>query len=505
LTTGTERESHDSLGAHAARPPDSVVRGTLLLSGAQAAQAVAHGVIHIVAANQLSVEAYGRFAVMFLFAIWFGIGANSIIMPGLRKIVSEDATRFRAALTFSARWYAPLLVVLAVALACLAPMLAALFGDPKLAPLFLLVAALMPFSAAMRGGIDLFAALRNFTFSTIIRVAYAFFATVITCRLLLLGAGDFGAVAGLLTGIGIAGTLALALLVRERRRHPRASYPPMKRRAAYWTAISLPSAAAMGLLMSVDILMVKALATDGHAAGLYAGAYSLSRFPFFLVYGLGTALFPRISQAVGQQNVREAGRVIAQALRSLMIVFVPIFFITAASSSEIITFLFTKKYEPVAVHFTLLVGTILFAAIMDIALRVLNAANRPSLSLVMILGVLTLAVAVQLLMIPKFALMGAACGAAVTFFLGAVIGLGLMFLFFRIWPSPLTALRCVAAGSAVCLAGWFWPAPGAWVLAKMAALCMAYAGLLIALGELKRDDLRTITAALFKPGRTKTL
>ena len=109
MTTDSELEQHNGNGAPASRRPESVARGTLLLSAAQAAQVVAHGVIHLVAADLLPVEAYGRFAVVFLLIIWFGIGANSVIMPGLRKIVSEDALRFRAALTFSARWYAPLL------------------------------------------------------------------------------------------------------------------------------------------------------------------------------------------------------------------------------------------------------------------------------------------------------------------------------------------------------------------------------------------------------------
>jgi len=143
-----------------------------------------------------------------------------------------------------------------------------------------------------------------------------------------------------------------------------------------------------------------------------------------------------------------------------------------------------------------LVAAILFASMMEISLRVLNAANRPSLSLVTSVGALVFAVIAQSLMIPRFGLMGAAGAAAVTFVMGAFVGLGLVFLFFRVTLSPGTVLRCLVAGGVVGLGGAFWPAQGPWVLAKLAVLSAAYAVLLLISGELRRDDFR-----LLRPSR----
>ncbi len=155
---------------------------------------------------------------------------------------------------------------------------------------------------------------------------------------------------------------------------------------------------------------MKAMMEDPRAAGLYAAAFSLSRLPMFLLHGVGAAVFPRVSEALERGHRDLARSVSTEAMRFVIVLFVPICFITACSASDILTFVYSARYVEAERALVLLCPAILFAALMQLSWRLVAAANRPHINLLMIYIVLGIAVGLNLVLIPKMGISGAAGG-----------------------------------------------------------------------------------------------
>ena len=63
------------------------------MSAAHAALLFANAAVFVVAGRMLPAGDYGRFMVAFLMLSWINCVVGSTILPGLKKIVSEDAGR----------------------------------------------------------------------------------------------------------------------------------------------------------------------------------------------------------------------------------------------------------------------------------------------------------------------------------------------------------------------------------------------------------------------------
>lgn len=258
----------------AASHPGGAARGTVWLSAAHGALLFGHAAVLIAAGRLLTTEDYGRFAVAFLALSWVTVAVAALLLPGLAKIVSEDAARFPAALAFAGRWYAPAVLVLTLALWLAAAPLARAFGDAGLAPLLSIVAIGAPLVAVGVLGFHLLNALHRFRAASVARARGALVAAAAAGALLLLDRGAAGALLGLVTGAAVGGALLAWQMARAARGVPRLPYAPMARRVAWWTAMSLPALVGLRTLENLDVWLVKGLVPDAEAAGLYAVAWA---------------------------------------------------------------------------------------------------------------------------------------------------------------------------------------------------------------------------------------
>lgn len=475
----------------------TATRGTVLLSAGQACVLISNGVINVVAARVLLKADYGRFANAMLVLAWTNALVAAIVLPGLRKIVSEDHARFPAALSFAGRWHVFVTFAAGVVLFLSARPLALAFGDLRLVPLFQVGAALVPLMGAARLGMSLLTALRCFGSSSLVRASYALCYPIAGCALLLAGYGTVGGVCGAVVAGLAAGALAVELLLRQRSKIEATPYPPMPRRVAYWASVSLPNALGLSVLMVLGMWLVKAMLPDADDAGIYSTAYFVSRVPMFMVIGLSAAVFSNVSRLLEKRRVDNARYVSAQAMRLLLVVFVLVCCATAVSATEMIVFLFSGKYAAAGPCLVVLVPAVFFAAQMQLASRLLGAAHRPGVRLIFTCCVLAVAVVCHVVLIHFFGIQGAAFASLATFAAGAVAGTVLIRRYLGALPPMWTALRCLAAGVLVYAVGWFWPAPGWLVLVKLTGLSALYVAALFALRELRWKD---VLAALQRVG-----
>jgi len=466
------------------------------MSAHHASLLISNALVLIVSARLLSTAAYGRFMIAMLLLSWMTSVISSVVLPGLRKIVSEDAGRFPAALGCAARWYLPVVGLLTVAFCALSPVLSSAFRDPALAGLFLLAGLQIPFVSAICLGKQLLGGVRQFARASLTGTSRALLGAIAACALLLLGRGPTGAMLGLWVGAAGGAAVSVWLLLRQRRRAPHTPYPPMSKRVRHWTAVSLPRTVGMRTVESLDIWLVKALLPASGAAGLYAAAYALARLPLFLVHGLGDAVFPRVSGALEQGDRRLARSIAVEAMRFVMVLFIPISFITAGAAGEIVTLLFSGRYAEAAPSLIVLTPAIFLAGLTHCSLRLVAAAGRPGLAMLVTLALLAIAATGNVLLILHVGMLGAAVASLVTFAGGAAAGTALAYRLLGVLPPARTILRCVVAGAAAGLLAWLWPASGWLVVAKLIAAGLLYLAILLALRELKTEDLGTIKRSI---------
>ena len=475
-----------------ARGSESAARGTVLLSIGQGARVVSSAVIYVIAGRVLSNDDYGRFAVVFVAFSWTGVLLESIVLPGLRKIVSEDERRLRAALAFAARWYLSAALLLGAAFCAAAPVLAGLLGDRQLTWLFVLAGAQLPLLGVVKLAGSLLTGIQHYMAASAVRIAYMCLRALGACALLLLGLGVAGAMAGLGAGALLAAAASAVLLWRASAGLPSAPHPEMRRRVVYWTSVWLPADAAYATLMTLDVWLVKGMMEDPNAAGAYAVAYSLSRVPMFLMFGLGGAVFPRVSAELAQGNAPAARLIAFQAMRFLMIVFVPCCCFFAASAPEAIGFLYSSRYLSAGLSLAILGPAIYCAAQMELGCLLIAAADRPGIRLALTVAVLAVAAVCNVALIPALGMAGAALASLIAFGVGAVAGTALVGRVLRVGPPVRTALRCCLAGGLLYAVSRFWPAQGWVVAAKVPALGALYIAALFALRELRMEDLRMV-------------
>lgn len=272
---------------------------------------VSNGVIHIVAARALATAAYGRFALALLCLSWLSPVAMATILPGLRKIVTEDRNRLPAALTFALKWHSLAMLVLAAVFCGTAPLIARALNDSKLTPLLLLVGLQIPLIGFIWLSVVLLESIQRFLVATAIRSAHSLLRMLGACVCVLLGLGATGGIAGTCVGAALGGMASAFMLLRARAGLTGAPSPGMSQRASYWTAVSLPHVFCSGALLTLDLWFVKGMEPDPAAAGIYAAAYALSHFLLFLGQGLGGAAFPKVSGALAAGEVEVARTVAA--------------------------------------------------------------------------------------------------------------------------------------------------------------------------------------------------
>jgi O-antigen/teichoic acid export membrane protein len=248
--------------------------------------------------------------------------------------------------------------------------------------------------------------------------------------------------------------------------------------------------------------LVKPLVGDA-AAGIYGAAFAASRLPDIMSQGLTGAVFAKVSHALAEGKIAVARSVAVGAMRFVLVVFTPICALTACSSEAIIRILYTRKYIEAAPLLTILVAAICLGAAFKLLLQLLAAADRPGQRMAFVVALLPVSLALNVLLIRHYGLLGAAWASMITMAAGVAVGIVFVFRFLGVWPPVWAALRCGAAAAVACGLGLCWMPGGALVLVKLALLGLLYLGLLALLGEIGAGDLGAVRRSIFRREATE--
>lgn len=241
---------------------------------------------------------------------------------------------------------------------------------------------------------------------------------------------------------------AAAMLYRQHRvrfwpRYESAIFRPLAR-----LAVPFAVAAILARLYSyTDSILLSKLAGDV-AVGLYSIPYKITYAFQFVPLALVAALYPRFSEYFERDQNRLA-YVFERGLKYLLIMVLPIVVGISLLAKDIVLSVYTAEYLNSIIPLQILLAGLIFSYVSFPIGAFLNACGRQTTQTVIVALVLAVNVILNLILIPRFGVAGAALAALAGNILLAVLGYSMLprITFIHHGWLANTALRvCLAAG-----------------------------------------------------------
>jgi len=309
---------------------------------------------------------------------------------------------------------------------------------------------------------------------------------------ILLGFGIPGAVGAYVLSYGLA-LLAASCLSRK---GPTKSAEFSTARLVSFAVPIIIYSGAVALLMNLDMLFVKSLIHDGASAGFYTAAVALTRAPYQIFYAFAITMLPAISRTASGQNLVRGSEYVCRAVKAILVLLAPVAFFVAGSAKEILRFIYSSRYLPAAPPLGILILGITLLSLFSLLAAVITGSGRPKIPMAIACSLVPLDAVLNLCLIPRFGLAGAAAGTTIACLAGLIAAALYVQKKFKGLMSFGIAVKILLSALLLYLVPRFWPMAG-WRLVPCAlVLFILYALLLIALKVVGREELGMARNAL---------
>jgi len=471
----------------------SVARGTLLGFAGQAWHLVTAFVLYAFLARQLGPAGFGQWRVVLSVLGWFEI----ILHSGLIKVATQRIAEAAESSADSARaTYIGQAItgvgVLALMLLLAGPIAGAM-SDPALATLIRVSALDLPIYALFLAATGVLLGEQRFERQIVASIVYATAKLVAVGVLVAVGFSVAGALVGNAIASGVGFAVAFAPLPGGMR--PTKPVGPVLRIMAVASVPFLALSLLEGVGQSADLWLVSAVVANATLVGWYAAATVLAEIPLFLFSGLNRVLFPSVARARAEGDVELASRYAVQAVRLALMITAFAVAVMAATGKQALVLLYSAAfigaYVPLAILMVASMGRVIRASCTE----VLMAHGRRRASIVILVSTVVLELVLLGVLAARYGVVGAAAAAAIAALVGGVWAA--VSLRRTLGSRPvMTLLRCGAAAAVVGLAlAWVDPTPVA-ILVAYPVAAVLYGGMLWVIGEIGRDDVASVRAAI---------
>ena len=384
--------------------------GGLNLVGAVCNQLALFAVISLLA--RLGEQDVGRyascFALLSLLALLSLAGFRSAMTRFVAMHVADgDASRLRGTLRMGLGLTLLAATVIGVVLALLAPWVAAVLGDPSLAPGVRLVGLSIPavtFSDAALAATQGWRTQRPFTL--IGRVFEPLLKLALTAGAIAAGYGFLGAMWAVVIAAWSAAALAGLALRRQLRGTPRANAVYEIREIFGFSMVSWVSALAATGLIWVGTLLLGAIENQ-QEVGLFNVATRLVMLAVFVMAPFNAAFTPHMAHLFHTGQTAEAARAYGSATRWILTLSMPAFIVLVAFPEQLLGYFGPSFATAASVTVILALGQFVSAAAGPCG-TVLNMSGRVRLTMLDNIAALALNVVLNLVLIPEHGVVGAA-------------------------------------------------------------------------------------------------
>lgn len=250
------------------------------------------------------------------------------------------------------------------------------------------------------------------------------------------------------------------------------------------------------LQQSIDLYMIKAMIGDNLEAGYYTANQNIARIPFFALSAFSAILFPGVSKSVSEKAEEVTIRMINSSIKYAVILLLPITVVFSATSSEIISLLYSNQYLPGAQSLSILSISFAFITMTSIFANILNGAGHPNKSaIISTIGVL-LSIFLCLILIPAYGLTGAALATGLSGVLTMSISASLVIKRFKLKVELTKMFYILVSASVIYLLSLNTDFSGFGLLIWYSLMGILYLCILTLLNVVSQNDLAKISVVI---------
>lgn len=378
-----------------------------------------------------------------------------------------------------------------------APAIAYALGDPTLTPLFRISTLIIPAFALASFYFSYYTGLHKFNVQSFLKVSRSIFRVIIIITLAYLYKVE-GSVAGYIIApfmvfliawtideFRVKKELNKKIALQDAKLETSFNYKKLVNYA--WQVVIF--FLAYELLISIDLYLVKGLLKDDYLTGIYNGALTVGRIPYYVFYALTVILLPVVSKSTAEGNLERTAKIISNSLRLMVILLVPSVILMAVFSRPIIKIFYSAKYIDAAYPMAILVVGVGFLTIFYVMSFVMNGAGKTKIPMVISIFGVVLNVVLNYILIKKYALIGSAVATSITSFVIMLIMLYYLYRDFRVSIKILSILKIALAGVLMYFLAQLF-SQGEFIFILWSIILFAfYLLVLYLLKEIKKEDL----------------
>ncbi len=474
-----------SLNKEIQKSQKSMGRGVFYLTSSRIIFAFSGFILHIGLARLLGVEAYGIYGViMALMGITYIIYQPGIY-TAVSKFTSENIEIASPILKTGLRLQACLTIVFALIIFLCAPLLAQLLKDSSLSPYIRLASLIiipMGLNTIYLGSLNGAKFFDKQAFSIIVHatVKVLIIITIIVCGF---------KVKGVIFGLILSAIIATYTARHFCRYDKHDDVFETKKLLAFAVSVVI-YIFCVSSITNLDLLFVKSLLKSNEATGLYTSAANVAKVPFMLFSSFATVLLPSITKAVAINDMELFKKYIHQTLRYMFLGLVPLIFLLSSSAKEVIEILYSGKFSGAIIPFSILVFGLSFSVILSVLSTVVIGSGSPRVAMTFAIILLPMDIALNLFLIPRYGLVGAASATTLTFLGGCVMTGLYIYTRFKILMNFSSSLKILFASVIIYILSVKYPFHGLWIILQFILLFLLYAFILLILKEVSKADIK---------------
>ena len=394
-----------------------IIKGTVYLTIAQVIFVFVGYVIHVGLGRILGPADYGTYAVVISLLTVANLLLTTGVPQAVSKFISENASKKSVVLSKAFKLQLISSICVFFIYFFLAKKIALLLKDENLTNYIRISSFAIPFYALYALIVGYFNGLREYRKQAFNQIVYFIAKPILIFSLVFIGFNTFGAVTGFALS-PIVGLVAGVLLIHSDFDGGVFSLKKIVHFATPFTIFSV----ATSLILSLDLFSVKALLPgSSQASGFYSAASMIARVICYLPGALSTALFPAISDSTYNLDVERTKRYITKSFKLLVLFLFPVASIMAASSKQLVTALYSSSFLPASIPLKILSFGMAIYALFNLFLIIISGTGKPKTAMYHSLLVLFAAFFLNIFLVPKFQLVGAAWATTLASMIGVTI------------------------------------------------------------------------------------
>lgn len=457
------------------------LRGTFFLSISTVIFVASGYAINLVLGRVLGPKDYGIYGVVI--ALWSAV--NLILTTGLPQAVSQNIagnqSKSEEILKSSLIIQTFSVIFISVIYFFSAGSISYLLHDMSLIPFIQLSALIIPFNSTYSLYLGYFNGLHNFKRQSIIDSVYAItkFISIVT---LVYFFHIYGALIGFVFAACMASIVGFHYPKKSKEIFPYKKLIVFSFPLIGFTAFST-------LHQSIDLLLVKSLLHIQVSPGYYTADQNIAKIPFFILGALSGAIFPTISHSVSQNLEEKTQKLIHQAIKLVLIIVTPTVLLISATSSHLLSLLYSARYAPAASSLTILSIGMGFFTIFILLSNIISGAGRPKVSLIISMIGFVVTTILCILFIPRFGLNGAALGTTIGSFIVMSVASIFVYKTFKTFINPQSIVRILGSSIIVFLLAKYISIPDIFLPVMYICMFVIYISLLFLLHEISVKEI----------------